>query len=83
MVARLLYLSKRARPDILMVVGYLCTRVKQPSKNDQEKLFRVLGHLEGTKEEFLKLEPQGLLKLQTFVDTSFSTHLDGKSQSGV
>ena len=54
MVARLLYLSKRVRPDILTAVGYLCTRVKQPSKNDQEKLFRVIGYLEGTKEESLK-----------------------------
>ena len=57
--------------------------MKQPSKNDQEKLLRVLGYLEGMKKEVLKLEPQGLLKLQAFVDASFSTHLDGKSQSGV
>ena len=57
--------------------------MKQPSKNDQEKLFRVIGYLEGTKGESLKLEPQGLLKLQAFVDASFSTHLDGKSHSGV
>ncbi len=70
MVARLLYLSKRARPDILTAVRYLCTRVKWSSKNDQEKLFRVLGYLEGMKEEDLKLEPQGLLKLQVFVDAS-------------
>jgi hypothetical protein len=35
------------------------------------------------KEEVLKLEPQRLLKLQAFVDASFSMHLDRKSQSGV
>ncbi len=83
MVARLLYLLKRARPDILTAVGYLCTRVKQPSKNDQEKLLRVLGYLEGKNQEVLKLEPQGMLKLQAFINTSFSMHLDRKLQSGV
>ncbi len=57
--------------------------MKQPSKNDQEKLLSVLGYLEEMKEEALKLEPQGLLKLQAFVDASFSMHLDGKLQSGV
>jgi hypothetical protein len=30
-VAKLLYLSKRACPDIIGVVGFLCTRVKEPS----------------------------------------------------
>jgi hypothetical protein len=30
--ARLLYLSKRARPDLQTAVAFLCTRVKQPSR---------------------------------------------------
>jgi hypothetical protein len=36
-VARLLYLSKRARPDIIAVVGFLCTRVREPTVKDWEK----------------------------------------------
>ena len=48
-VAKLLYLSKRARPDIISVVGFLCTRVREPTIEDQAKLRRVLGYCEELK----------------------------------
>jgi hypothetical protein len=44
-VAKLLYLSKRARPDIIAVVGFLCTRVKELTIKDLEKLGKLLGYL--------------------------------------
>ena len=34
-VAKLLYLSKRARPDILTAVGFLCTRVTRATIQDR------------------------------------------------
>ncbi len=37
-VTRLLYLTKRAWPDILVVVGFLCTRVTGPMVQDEVKL---------------------------------------------
>jgi hypothetical protein len=42
-VAKLLYLAKRARPDILTVVMYLCTREQHATMEDERKLGRVLG----------------------------------------
>jgi hypothetical protein len=39
--AQLLYLAKRARPDILTVVSFLCTRVQSATVEDQRKLMRV------------------------------------------
>jgi hypothetical protein len=48
-VAKLLYLGKCGRPDILLPVQYLCTRVKAPSMDDEKKLERVLGYLKLTK----------------------------------
>jgi Reverse transcriptase (RNA-dependent DNA polymerase). len=33
-VAKLLYLSKRARPDIMTIVSFLCTRVQSPTDQD-------------------------------------------------
>ncbi len=39
--AKLLYLSKRARSDIIAVVGFLCTRVKGPRIKDWEKLSKL------------------------------------------
>jgi hypothetical protein len=49
-VAKLLYLAKRGRPDILTVVRFLCTRVKELTMDDQRKLLHLLGYLGSTKE---------------------------------
>ena len=38
MTAKLLYLSKRARPDLQPTVVFLCTRVKQPDVDNWKKL---------------------------------------------
>ena len=40
--ARLLFASKRARPDLQVAVAYLCTRVKSPNQSDLKKLTRVI-----------------------------------------
>ena len=37
-VAKGLYLSKRARPDIHLAIAYLTTRVRAPNENDWKKL---------------------------------------------
>ena len=41
-VAQLLYLSKKARPDIQLAVPFLCTRVRGPNTDDYKKLARVI-----------------------------------------
>jgi hypothetical protein len=56
MTAKLLYLSKRARPDIQPTVAFLCTRVKQPNVDDRKKLGRCVRYLRGTPEIHLTLE---------------------------
>ncbi len=83
MVARLLYLAKRVRPDILTTVSFLATRVRQPTLEDMEKLRRLLKYIRGTANRGIELsmEPE---KLEAFVDASHCVHNeDGKSQSGV
>ena len=47
-VARLLFASKRARPDIEVCVAFLCTHVKSPNKQDYKKLGRVISYLKET-----------------------------------
>ena len=37
-VARLLFASKRARPDIQVCVAFLCTRVKSPNKQNLQEI---------------------------------------------
>ena len=44
-VARLLFVSQRARPDIKVYVAFLCTRVKAPIEQDYKKLGKVISYL--------------------------------------
>ncbi len=46
-VAKLLFVAKRARPDILLAVSFMTTRVKNPDMDDWHKLVRVLSYLKG------------------------------------
>jgi hypothetical protein len=81
-VAKLLYLGKRGWPDILLPVQYLCTRVKQPTVEDQKKLERVLGYLRLTKGWNRIIDNSPFNQVTTYIDASFALHADGKSQSG-
>ncbi len=82
-VARLLYLSKRARPDIMMVMSFLCTRVQYAMEEDWKKLERELGYLLATKEQCMVLCTGGLTQLKAYIDASFALHGDSKSHTGV
>jgi hypothetical protein len=86
MVAKLLYVSKRTRPDILLPVNFLCTRVQSPTVEDQAKLTKVLKYLNGTRDMALKigmpLEPDGSIVLRAYIDAAYSVHQDMKSHSG-
>ena len=48
MTARLMFAANKARPDILVAVVYLCTRVREPPKDDYLKLTRVIQYLHAT-----------------------------------
>ena len=82
-VAKLLYLSIRVRPDILLSIAYLTTRVKGPTIGDQQKLNRVLKYLAHTRDQDLQLKIGEQLRVRSFIDASFATHEDGKGHTGV
>jgi hypothetical protein len=79
LTAKLLYLSKRARPDLQTAVAFVCKRVKQPDVDDWKKLGRCLRYLRGTKELVLTLESDGTGMIQWWIDASFAVHPDMKS----
>jgi hypothetical protein len=81
-VAKLLYLGKRGRPDILLPIQFLCTRVKAPTVENRRKLERVLGYLKLTKVWKRVFDASPFNQVMSFVDASFATHADGKGQSG-
>jgi len=82
-MAQLLYLCKRARPDIQTAVAFLCTRVSSPSEQDWKKLSRCSRYLRGTRELTLMLEGDNGFNVKWWVDASFTIHPDMQSQTGM
>jgi hypothetical protein len=81
-VAQLLFLCKRARPDIQTAVSFLCTRVKNPDIDDYKKLTRVMRYLRGTLNMNLTLEGNDARIMKWWVDASYAVHHDLKSHTG-
>lgn len=82
-VAKLLYLAKRVRPDILTPIAFLSTRTRAPTDDDQRKLDRVLRYLNSTKEMGMILEPEKDIAVLVYADASYGVHADGKSHTGL
>jgi len=82
LVAKLLYLCKRVRPDIMTAVAFLTTRVSSPDQDDYNKLSRCIKYLRGTKDLHLTLEADEQMTLKWWVDASFAIHRDMRSHTG-
>jgi Reverse transcriptase (RNA-dependent DNA polymerase) len=81
-VAQLLFLCKRARPDIQTAVAFLCTRVQYPDVDDYKKLVRVIKYLRKTNDMPLRLQADSLKIAKWWVDASYAVHPDMKSHTG-
>jgi hypothetical protein len=82
-VARMLYLAKRTRPDILTTVAYLATRVTRCTNHDIEKLTRLLRYVNHTKERgvVLRIGSKGV-HVSVYIDAAYGVHHDKKSHTG-
>ena len=81
-MAKLLYLSKRGRPDIQLAIAFLTTRVSCSTEEDLIKLKRVFLYLKGTRDLTLTLGADSLTKIDTWVDAAYAVHEDMKSHTG-
>ena len=81
-VAKGLFVSKRARPDMQPTNAFLCTRVQDPNEGDWEKLVRMMKYLNGTRNDVLTLAADDLQVVKWYIDASFATHPDFKSHTG-
>ena len=81
-VAKLLYICKRARPDIEPAVSFLCTRVSCPDGDDWIKLARVLNFLRKTINDVRIFGATSLDTLWTWVDAAYAVHPDMKGHTG-
>lgn len=82
MVAKALFVCKRARPDIQLTVGFLSTRVRAPNEGDWRKIKRLVQYLRGTSEIGLTLEADSGQIVKWWIDAAFAVHDDMRSQSG-
>ena len=81
-VAKLLFLCKRARPDIQTAVAFLSTRVQHPDRDDYKKLGRTMKYLRKTIALPLTLEGDDLQVIHWWIDGAFATHRDMRSHTG-
>jgi len=82
-VAKLLFVMKRGRQDILLAVSFLTTRVQEPDMDDWKKLIRILGYLKGTLYFELIISCKNLNMLTWYIYGLHAVHqLDMKGQSG-
>jgi hypothetical protein len=80
--AKLLFLCKRARPDVQTAVVFLCTRVQAPDVDDYKKLHRVMSYLRATPTMPLVLEADTTNVIKWWADASYAVHPDMRSHTG-
>jgi hypothetical protein len=81
-VAKLAYLAKRTRPDLLTAISFLSTRVQSPTKQDEQKLSRVLKYLNTTTGRKIVLKQLHDHPV-AYVDAAYGVHVDCKSHTGI
>jgi hypothetical protein len=84
--AKLLYLAKRIKPELLLSVSFLASRVQSPTTRDFEKLNRVFQYIRRVKHVPLRMKfTPGMVigHYDMYIDASHGTHDDMRGQSGV
>ena len=82
MTAKLLYLEKRARPDIETAISFLTTRVDKSDEDDWKKLKRVIQYLKQTIDDVRIIGCENLRSVYTWVDAAYGVWLNMRSQTG-
>ncbi len=80
--AKLLYVSLRARADLLLAIAFLCTRVSKSTEQDLLNFKRVLQYIRGSMDLEYTVGADDLGRFRTWVDASYATHQDMKSHTG-
>jgi hypothetical protein len=81
-VAKCLFLTKRARPDMSAAVAFLATRVKGSNEDDWKKRVRMIRYLRGSVNLPLILRADSVPIPKWWVDVSHAAHPNMRGHSG-
>ena len=82
-LAKLLHLAKRVKPECLVAVAFLTTRVYEVDQDDMAKLRRLLGYLRATPNRGIVLRVGNTTKVRAYIYVSYGVHQgSGKSHTG-
>jgi ribonuclease HI len=82
-VAKALYLVKRTRPDGLLVISKLSSRVSCANRSDMKKLKKLLGYLRSSINYGIVLKWGIPDEVEFYVDASYATDTNGRSRTGI
>ena len=82
LVAKLLFVSTRARPDIHLPISFLTSRVSKADEDDWKKLQRLLQYIHSTIDLKLTLSASNMSIIKWWVDVAYGVRSDCKSQTG-
>ena len=80
--AQLIFLAKRARPDLQTAIAFLCTRIMAPDVDDYKKLASVMKYLQMFPHLPLILGSDGKGDICWSVDAAFAVHKDMRGHTG-
>ena len=78
----MIFLCKRAQPDIEPLMLFLPTRVKDPKNDDWVKLRHRLMYLKGTLYMKRHMKAESLSMIRWWVDASYEVHWECKGHTG-
>jgi len=82
LTAKVLFATKRARPDTCTSVAFLTTRVREPDKDDWRKLCHLMKYLRATWDLPLILSADGTGIVKWWIDTSFAVYPNMRGHTG-
>ena len=82
LVSQLLYLPKRAHPDIQLSVSFLCTIVRGTATDDYKNMARVTKYIQVTIGLPLILSINKSGKIKWYIYAAFAVHTDMRSHTG-
>jgi hypothetical protein len=81
-VAKTLYVTKRATPDTSLAIAFLTIRVRAPDTDDWEKLCHLMEYLRADQDGPLIMSGENDGVLMWYVDAAFAVHPSMPRHSG-